>query len=166
MSLEDYKELPTVVQAMRYQCEDHDEPQQMYCPVHNRPYCIRCVLTAHKECSGVAPITDFISNVKSSSAMLDLEQTLKELSSFVKRTTDDRKENIQEIITRQKEINEDIHKIRKSLNDHLDQLQETLIGNINKTVDDVTLQLGDVKNSLTEIKNRTSDITAELTTTI
>ena len=161
MSLEDYKELPTVVQAMRYQCEDHDEPQQMYCPVHNRPCCIRCVLTAHKECSGVAPITDFISNVKSSPAMLDLEQTLKELSSFVKRTTDDKKENIQEILTRQKEINEDIHKIRKSLNDHLDQLQETLIGSINKTVDDVTLQLGDVKNSLTEIKNRTSYITLE-----
>ena len=36
-------------------------------------------------------------------------------------------------------------------NDHLDQLQETLIGSINKTADDVTLQLGDVKNSLTEI---------------
>ena len=87
MSLEDYKELPTVVQTLKYHCEDHDEPNQMYCPVHNRPCCIRCVLTAHKECSGVAPITDFISNVKSSPAMLDLEQTLKELGSFVKRLT-------------------------------------------------------------------------------
>jgi hypothetical protein len=45
-----------------------------------------------------------ISNVKSSPAMLDLEQTLKELNSFVKRITDDKKENIQEILTRQKEI--------------------------------------------------------------
>jgi hypothetical protein len=36
-----------------------------------------------------------------------------------------------------------------------------LIGSINKTVDEVTLQLGDVKNSLTEIENRTSDITLE-----
>jgi HPt (histidine-containing phosphotransfer) domain-containing protein len=93
--------------------------------------------------------------------MLDLEQTLKELHSFVKRITDDKKENIQEILTRQKEICEEIHKIRKSLNDHLDQLQETLIGRINKTVDEVTLQLGDVKNSLTEIENMTSDITLE-----
>jgi hypothetical protein len=118
-------------------------------------------LTAHKECSGVAPITDFISNVKSSTAMLDLEQTLSELHSFVKRITDDKKENIQEILTRQKEICEEIHKIRKSLNDHLDQLQETLIRSINKIVDDVTLQLGDVKNSLTEIENKTSDITLE-----
>ena len=65
MSLEDYKELPTVAQAMKYHCEDHDEPYQMYCPVHNRPCCITCVLTAHKECSGVAPITDCISHVKS-----------------------------------------------------------------------------------------------------
>jgi hypothetical protein len=161
MSLEDYKELPTVVQAMKHHCEDHDEPHNMYCPVHNRPCCIRCALTAHTECSGVAPITDFISNVKSSPAMLDLEQTLKELHSFVKRITDDKKENIQEILTRQKEICEEIHKIRKSLNDHLDQLQETLIGSINKTVDEVTLRLGDVKNSLTEIENRTSDITLE-----
>ena len=161
MSLEDYKELPTVVQAMKHHCEDHDEPHNMYCPVHNRPCCIRCALTAHKECSGVAPITDFISNVKSSPAMLDLEQTLKELHSFVKRITDDKKENIQEILTRQKEICKEIHKIRKSLNDHLDQLQETLIGSINKTIDEVTLQLGDVKNSLTEIENMTSDITLE-----
>jgi hypothetical protein len=68
--------------------------------------------------------------------MLDLEQTLKELHSFVKRITDDKKVNIQEILTRQKEICEEIHKIRKSLNDHLDQLQETLIGIINKTVDE------------------------------
>jgi hypothetical protein len=37
-----------------------------------------------------------------------------------------------------------------------------LIENINKTVDDVTLQLGDVKNSLTEIENKTSDITLEI----
>jgi hypothetical protein len=38
-----------------------------------------------------------------------------------------------------------------------------LIGNINQTVDDVTLQLGDVKNSLTEIENKTSDITLGFT---
>jgi hypothetical protein len=36
-----------------------------------------------------------------------------------------------------------------------------LIRSISKTVDDVTLKLGDVKNSLTEIENRTSDITLE-----
>jgi uncharacterized coiled-coil DUF342 family protein len=63
--------------------------------------------------------------------------------------------------TQRKEICEEIHKIRNSLKNHLDQLQETLIGSINKTVDDVTLQLGDVKNSLAEIENKTSDITLE-----
>ena len=93
--------------------------------------------------------------------MLDLEQTLKELGSFVKRLTDNKGENIQAILTRQKEICEDIQKIRKSLNNHLDQLQDTLIRSIDKTVDDVTLQLGDVKNSLIEIDNKTSDITLE-----
>jgi hypothetical protein len=93
--------------------------------------------------------------------MLDLEQTLKELGSLVKRHTDDKEENIQQILTRKKEICEEIHKIRKSLNDHLDPLQETLIRSINKTVDDVILQLGDVKNNLTEIENRTSDIILE-----
>ena len=161
MSLEDYKELPTVVQAMKHHCEDHDEPHHMYCPVHHRPCCIRCVLTSHKECSGVASITDLISNVKSSPAMLDLEQTLKELGSFIERLSEDKEENIQEILIRKKEICEEIHKIRKSLNDHLDQLQETLIGSINKTVDDVTLQLSDVKNSLIEIEKKTSDIILE-----
>jgi regulator of replication initiation timing len=38
-----------------------------------------------------------------------------------------------------------------------------LIRNINQTVDDLTVELGDVKNSLTEIENKTSDITLELT---
>jgi seryl-tRNA synthetase len=120
-----------------------------------------CVVTSHKECSGVAPLKEFIPNAKSSPAMLDLEQTLKELCSFVKRLTDDKEENIQEILTRKKEICEEIHKIRKSLNDHLDHLQDTLIRSINKTVDDVILQLGDVKNSLTEIDKKTSDIALE-----
>ena len=36
-----------------------------------------------------------------------------------------------------------------------------MIRSINKTVDDVTLQLGDVKNSVREIENKTSDITLE-----
>ena len=163
ISLEDYIKLPTVVQAMKYHCEDHDEPHHMYYPVHNRPCCIRCVVTAHKECSGVAPITDLISNVKSSPAMLDIEQTLKELGSLVERSrlTDDNEENIQQILTRKKGICEEIHNLRKSLNDHHDQLQQTLIKSINKTVADVTLQLGDVKNSLREIENKTSDITME-----
>jgi hypothetical protein len=93
--------------------------------------------------------------------MLDLEQTLKELGSFVKRLTDDKEGNIQEILTRKKDICEEIYKIRKSLNDHLDQLQETLIRSINKTVDDVTLQLCEVKNILKEIENKTSEITLE-----
>ena len=53
--------------------------------------------------------------------MLDLEQILKELSSFVNRYTCDKEENIQEILTRKKEICEEIYKIRKSLNEHLDQ---------------------------------------------
>ena len=88
--------------------------------------------------------------------MLDLEQTLTELGSFVKRLTDDKEENIQQIITRKKGICEEIHKIRTSLNDHLDQLQETLIRSINMIVDDVTLQL-----CLREIANKTSDITLE-----
>jgi hypothetical protein len=129
----------------------------MYCPVDNLPSCIRCVLTAHKECAGVTPITDLISNVTSSPAMLDLEQTLKELGSFSKRLTDDKEENIQQILTRKKGICKEIHKIGKSLNDH----HETLIRSINKTVDDVTLLLCDVQNSLREIANKTSDITLE-----
>jgi flagellar biosynthesis chaperone FliJ len=54
--------------------------------------------------------------------MLDLEQTLKELGSFVKRLTDDKEENIQQILTRKKGICKEIHKIRKSLNDHHETL--------------------------------------------
>jgi hypothetical protein len=50
------------------------------------------------------------------------EQTLKELGSFVKRLTDDKEKNIQEILTRKKEICEEIHKKRKSLNDHLNRV--------------------------------------------
>jgi tripartite motif-containing protein 2/3/tripartite motif-containing protein 71 len=132
ISLEDYKELATVVQALNYHCEDHDEQLDLFCPIHSRPCCIRCSLTSHKECAGVAPIKDFTQNVKSSQAMLDLEQTLKELGSFVKRLTDDKEENIQQTITRKKEICEEIHKIRKSLNDHTDPLQETLIRSIKR----------------------------------
>ena len=161
MSLEDYNELPAVVQTLNYHCADHDEQFDSFCPVHNRPCCIGCFLTSHKECSGVAPMKDFIPNVKSSSAMLDLEQTLKELGSFVRNLRVDKEKNIQDIQTQRKEILEELYKIRKSLNDHLDQLQETLIRSINRTVGDVTLQLFDVKNSLTELENKTSNITLE-----
>jgi hypothetical protein len=49
--------------------------------------------------------------------MLDLEQILKELDSFVRKLTDDKEKNIQDIQTQRKEICEEIHKIRKSLND-------------------------------------------------
>ena len=94
ISLEDYKELPTVVQTFKHHCDDHNEKLDLFCPVHNRPCCIRCVLTSHKTCTGLAPIKDFIPNVKSSPAMLDLEQTLKDLGSFVKRLTDNKEENI------------------------------------------------------------------------
>ena len=73
ISLEDYNELPTVVQTLNYHCEDHDEKLDSFCPVHNRPCCIRCVLMSHKTCAGLASIKDFIPNVKSAPAMLDLE---------------------------------------------------------------------------------------------
>ena len=161
MSLEDYTELPAVVQTLNYYCADQDEKLDLFCPVHSRPCCIRCSLTSHKECSSVAPIKDFTPNVKSSQAMVDLEQTLNELGVFVRHHTDDKEKNMQDIQTQRKEICEEIHKIRKSLNVHLDQLHDTLIRSINTTADDVTLQLGDVKRSLTEIENKTSNITLE-----
>jgi hypothetical protein len=41
--------------------------------------------------------------------------------------TDDKEKNMQDIQTQRKEICEEIHKIRKSLNVHLDQLHDTLI---------------------------------------
>ena len=112
MSLEDNKELPTVVQTLNYHCEDYDEKLDVFCPVHSRPCCFRCSLTSHKECSSVAPINHFTPNVKSTTAMLDLEKTLKELGSFVERLTDDKEKNIQDIQTQRKEIYEEIHKIR------------------------------------------------------
>ena len=102
MSLEDYKELTTVVQALNYHCEYHVEKYDFFCPVHNLPCCTRRSLTSQKDCSGVALIKDFMPNVKSAPTMLDLEQTLKELGSFVKRLTDDKEENIQQILTRKK----------------------------------------------------------------
>jgi uncharacterized protein YeeX (DUF496 family) len=54
-------------------------------------------------------------------------EDLKELGSFIERLSEDKEENIQEILIRKKEICEEIHKIRKSLNDHLDQLHQRIL---------------------------------------
>jgi hypothetical protein len=35
MSLEDYSELPAVVQTLNFHCADHDEKFDLFCPVHS-----------------------------------------------------------------------------------------------------------------------------------
>ncbi|VDI28812.1 Hypothetical predicted protein [Mytilus galloprovincialis] len=86
--------LPTVILEITHTCSKHNEKYQTYCKKHDRPCCHRCVIETHNDCKDITAINDIIKDVKSSSALYDIELVLVEVVENLEKITKDRINNL------------------------------------------------------------------------
>jgi uncharacterized protein YbcI len=59
-----------------------------------------------------------------------IEDTLKDISSNIERVIRDREENLTNITDQRRKIHNEIQEERRKINEHLDKLEENVIGNL------------------------------------
>ncbi|XP_052058529.1 uncharacterized protein LOC127698867 [Mytilus californianus] len=129
MSTEEYHKLPAFMQEISSQCQEHNKKFELYCSFHACPCCVQCV-TKHQKCQDIKPLSDILTNVKSSASVQLLEKDLKDL-----------KENFGEIVKfLKRRINTNniqktaaikvIHTMRRSLDHYLNRLEQQILGDL------------------------------------
>ncbi|XP_063448364.1 transcription intermediary factor 1-beta-like [Mytilus trossulus] len=95
--ISEYQQLPSNVLEITQSCQKHNEKYVIFCKKHDCPCCRRCVVETHDDCKELNAIDDVIRNVKSSSAFLEMEHMLAELSENLQRIKIDRQNNIKSL---------------------------------------------------------------------
>ncbi|XP_063396963.1 uncharacterized protein LOC134681318 [Mytilus trossulus] len=127
VQISEYQKLPSNILEITQTCPKHNEKYVIFCKKHDCPCCRRCVTETHANCRELNVIDDVIQNVKSSNALLEIEQMLVEVSGNLQRIRKGRQDNIQSLKENKTKIEIEIKETRMLINDHLDKLQEILM---------------------------------------
>lgn len=128
VSKEDYLELTDTILSISNVCVHHNKKYEWYCKYHEDLCCTICFKEKHISCADeLLPIHDSIKNSKTSVSMDKLESNLRDVQqgiSAFKKTISKRKTEIHE---QKQQCLSKINDMRKTINAHLDKLQEELV---------------------------------------
>ncbi|XP_063410742.1 RING finger protein 207-like [Mytilus trossulus] len=152
--IDDFNKLPPLIREIKQHCDKHGDRFDFFCPKHNELCCKRCITTTHRECKGSKVIEDFVEFSKSSAAINEYEQTLKDVEENIQIAIDDRKINLEEFDKQTQSIRKQIQDKRTETNKHLDNLETTIINELSSLVNEKKKNIKLVLEQLEEIKNK------------
>ncbi|XP_071141802.1 coiled-coil domain-containing protein 186-like [Mytilus edulis] len=160
ISITEYQKLPSHVLEITQTCQKHKEHYQTFCKKHDCPCCRRCVIEKHNECKDLTAIDDIVQNVKSSNAFLEVEQILVQMLENVRKVRNDRTENLKCLQDQRVKIERDINQTRKTINDHLDKVQEKIIKilydneeNESKRIKQLLSEIGEIEKGILDLQD-------------
>ncbi|CAG2252973.1 unnamed protein product [Mytilus edulis] len=130
MSLHDYQQLPEFLLNIKNNCEDHDLKYELFCSFHDCACCMKCIKDKHDNCKGLVPLGDVVGNIKSSASVFQVETDLVNLLDNLKTIKIFFSENLSALEEQKTEAITRVHTMRRSINDHLDKLEESLLNDI------------------------------------
>ncbi|XP_063400090.1 tripartite motif-containing protein 2-like [Mytilus trossulus] len=130
IAVDNYLKLPPFVLETKHHCTKHGSRFQNYCRSHETPCCKRCIDTDHKKCSDLPALDDIIHDAKSSVAFADIEERLQSLKKFFSEVITEKEENLNKLKVKRETIEKQIRKIRKDINQHLDNLEKEILHKI------------------------------------
>ncbi|XP_063398053.1 uncharacterized protein LOC134682998 isoform X2 [Mytilus trossulus] len=178
VKIAEYQKLPSNFIQIAQSCRKHDQKYQIFCKKHDCPCCKKCVVEDHNKCEDLKDIEDVIGGIKSSNAFQDIEKTLNEVKEHIERIRKDREENLASLKEQKKSIGMEIQKAKTSINNHLDQLHQTLLRDLDTSeeteskkirqllneVEKKEKEIKDFQSGLANIKQYASNLQIFLTT--
>ncbi|VDI30299.1 Hypothetical predicted protein [Mytilus galloprovincialis] len=147
--IEDYRKIENVNVCV--QCEEHGSNLEMYCKRHEKAICIACLTTNHKDCSdAIIPLAEAAKNVKTSTALADLEHTISETLVNIQKCRNDREAATERIEIQEKIIKKRIFDTRESINKHLDDLERKLLNELTTVHTSCKSKYRTIQNQLNE----------------
>ncbi|XP_063398088.1 uncharacterized protein LOC134683020 isoform X2 [Mytilus trossulus] len=168
----EYQKLPINFLQIAATCILHGEKYQAYCHEHRCSCCTKCLINEHKTCKDVADLNDFISRIKSSNMILEIETSLREVAENLKWINMNRTGNLSSLILSRQKIEKKIQGARQTINEHFDRLQDEIMKELIKIENDQRKNISkhlalvereekkidELQISLTIIKKHASDL--------
>ena len=108
-------------------CVRHPEKKiEAYCFDHRAPCCMTCVMIEHRKCEKVDDAESVANEFRKSSIYSDLEKDFVDIRGRLDVLSMDQRENIETFMIQASDIKSDVKKLRKQLNDHLDDMEANI----------------------------------------
>ncbi|XP_063426570.1 uncharacterized protein LOC134710232 isoform X2 [Mytilus trossulus] len=162
--LENFKPLEQFISTFKTDCSVHDSPFELYCPCHEEPCCTKCASLSHPNCVGITLFHKFVSELKKSAQLEDLDSSIGTLLENIDTLIENRESNLKEIekpknnlnmVEVKTEIDQYLKIIEMKLkaqykNLHQEQTHE--IHNVLKKLLEKRKEISDYKNNLSQLK--------------
>ena len=154
ISMENYPILPSFIISIKNRCTKHGNKYELYCSIHGERCCVMCIRDDHRHCQQLRPIHEVTENAKSSTAILHIERDLKYIDGTFEKINSDITNNISNIDKQKRKFLSDISDMRKSLNDHLDEIEKQTVEEMVSVEQNLQVQL---KNVLAVMETKRTD---------
>ncbi|CAG2211419.1 unnamed protein product [Mytilus edulis] len=126
ISTEDFNKLPVFMKKISSQCKDHNMRFELYCPFHACPCCVHCVYK-HQKCQDIKPLSDILSQIKSSASVLLCENELNDMNEIFEVILNYLKQRIDKNQIKKMDGIEKSHAMRRAIDDYLNELEENIL---------------------------------------
>ncbi|XP_063440932.1 uncharacterized protein LOC134721695 [Mytilus trossulus] len=137
-------------------CESHKEPFEFFCSQHDSILCLKCFQDHHSNCK-ISKLSEVTKGSKTSTALADLENEIQSTSQNFDECQEKEDKYTTDLKDQEQSIRDEVIDIRRKINNHLDQLQKTLLR-------DLGLKYNNCSTNVTEyfsaVKVKNADIKA------
>lgn len=127
-------------------CNEHQKKLGFFCTQHDTILCLKCVQLFHSSCD-ILELNDASKGVKTSTALLDLESSIKELLENLETSIHSCKEAGDELKLQKEKIEMKIQNFREKINKKLDTLQQQIMQEVKSCFEKHQLQLVEYQNN-------------------
>ncbi|CAG2210608.1 unnamed protein product [Mytilus edulis] len=131
-----------------------------------------CLIGDHRNCQDLTDINDVVCRIKSSNMMLEIENSMREVTADLQRIQKNRAGNLLSLKLHRQTIKQEIQKARQTVNNHFDRLGRTLlkelhiiennerkkISKILASVERKEKEIDELQKSLVKIKQNASNL--------
>ncbi|VDI09067.1 Hypothetical predicted protein [Mytilus galloprovincialis] len=130
ISTDDYRKIENV--PVNLKCDTHGKKFDLYCKAHDIAICVACFPLLHKHCTDVVPLDEAANNAKRSTALDDLEDSIKVVLENLKDFINNRNHAMTNLKIEEQSVRKSISEMRSKVNKHLDELENKILDDLSK----------------------------------
>ncbi|CAG2190267.1 unnamed protein product [Mytilus edulis] len=146
ISTDDYRKIENV--PVNLKCDAHGKKFDLYCKNHDVAICVVCVPSLHKHCSDVISLDEAAENAKRSTALEDLEDSIKVALENLKGFINNRNQAMKNLKIEEQSVRKSISEMRANVNKHLDELENKMLDDLSQRYENCKSKYGEVQKYL------------------
>ncbi|VDI09063.1 Hypothetical predicted protein [Mytilus galloprovincialis] len=146
ISTDDYRKIENI--PVNLKCDTHGKKFDLYCKNHDVAICVACFPSLHKHCSDVISLDEASKNAKRSTALDDLEDSIKVALENLKGFINNRNQAIKNLKIEEQSVRKSISEMRANVNKHLNELENKMLDDLSQRYENCKSKYGEAQKYL------------------